>query len=288
MNLTYRENYWDRSAEKQEFIRFLDTIHGLDLSRWDRLGYWDNKYRPFSYFDGTRLVASVCVYSMKMTVAGRQCRVAQISGVGTLPEYRRRGLSLQLTEKAMEWAERDHEFFYLFADREAYALYQKCGFRRTEEHRLRCPLPGGTARPGIEKLDMAREDHRKRIFTCAAGREPVSDLFGVCNTRLFMFWCRYALADGIYYIAELNLLVLCRREEGLLTIYDIVGRTVPPFSEIYPYLASETDRAAEFLFMVDKLQLDGVESVPTDNGAHLRGDFQPAGGEFIIPFTARA
>jgi len=288
MNLTYRENYWDQLAEKQEFIRFLNDIHGLDLSRWDRFGYWDNKYRPFSYFDGSRLVASACVYSMKMTVGGRQCRVAQISGVGTLPEFRRRGLSMQLAEKAMEWAGRDHEFFYLFADLDAYALYQKCGFRQTGEHRVCCPLPGGTARPGIEKLDMVREDHRERIFNCAAAREPISDLFGVSNTKLFMFWCTYALADCIYYVADLDLLVLCKREQGLMTVYDIVGRTVPPFWVIYPYLASETDRAAEFLFMVDKLRLDRVELVPTDRGTHLRGAFPLADQPFIIPYTAQA
>ena len=96
MSLTFREDYWDDLESKEEFMRFLIQIHGLDLSRWDRHGFWNRKFRPFSFFKEKTLVSSLCLYSMDMSVMGKRCRVAQISGVGTLPEYRRQGLSSEL------------------------------------------------------------------------------------------------------------------------------------------------------------------------------------------------
>ena len=70
MNLTYRENYWDSLESKAEFKRFLVTMFNLDLSLWDAMGFWDDLYRPFSFFDGDRLVSNVCLYTMEMTVGG--------------------------------------------------------------------------------------------------------------------------------------------------------------------------------------------------------------------------
>ncbi|MCH7879915.1 MAG: GNAT family N-acetyltransferase, partial [candidate division Zixibacteria bacterium] len=112
----------------------MKRMHGVDLSSWDKLGFWDQKYRPFSYFSGASLVSNVCVYSMEMTIQGKRSLGAQISAVGTLPEFRRQGLSLKLTRRAMDWAHEDHDFFFLFADKNAYQCYDKFGFRLTDEH----------------------------------------------------------------------------------------------------------------------------------------------------------
>ncbi|MFM1561532.1 MAG: GNAT family N-acetyltransferase, partial [Roseibacillus sp.] len=54
------------------------------------------------------LVASACLYSLPMTVKGTERRGAQISSVGTLPSYRRRGPNRELTRWAQEWA-RQHD-----------------------------------------------------------------------------------------------------------------------------------------------------------------------------------
>ena len=110
MNLSYREDYWDSPELKEQFLSFLIQIHGLDLSRWDKMGFWDRKYRPFSYFDGDSLISNVCIYSMDMTIQGQRRLVAQVSAVGTLPEYRRKGLNIELTQKAMDWARVNHDF----------------------------------------------------------------------------------------------------------------------------------------------------------------------------------
>ncbi len=290
MNLTFRENYWDDPEAKSSFIDFLNHIHRLDLTLWDRMGFWDYKYRPFSFFDGKSIASSLCVYSMDMIVNGQRRTVAQISGVGTTEEYRRKGLSLTLTEKAIRWASSNHDFFYLFADTNAFELYERAGFRRVTEHKTILPVEGRPASGGVEKLDVDKREHLDLIYRCAAERAPVSNLLGVCNEKLFMFWCLYFLRDNIFYIADLDLLVLYRRADGLVTVCDIVGKSAAEFSAIYPYISDTTDTAVEFLFMVDRLNLGkSVKSEAFEsNGTHLLGDFPLEGEPFILPLTCHA
>jgi len=289
MNLSYKENYWDRPELKREFNSFLNRIFGLELSLWDRLGYWDNNYRPYSFFDGDRLVSSLCIYSLEMTVAGKRRRIAQVSAVGTLPEYRGKGLNSELTRIALEKSAPDHDFFFLFADREAFAFYKRHGFRHVTEYKPRIAIESARSKSGLVRLDMDKRSHRDLIYDLADNRQPVSDVLGIDNKRLLMFWCLYFLKNDTYYIEGLNTAIMFRRNEGTLTIYDIVGPEIRPLADIYPYLADPGDKAVEFLFMPDKMGLDEYKQilVEPENGLHLCGDF-PIDGKFIFPCTCQA
>jgi len=290
MELTFREDYWDDQQAKESLIRFLYDIHNLDLTLWDERGLWDRKYRPFSFFDGDRVVSNVCIYTMDMVVAGRECRVAQVSGVGTHPDYRRKGLSSELTRRAMEWAQPKHDFFYLFADEEAFSLYARFGFRNVIEHKTVLAVEGREAVPGAEKLNIDSPDHFQFIYRKAAEREAVSDTLGIKNKRLLMFWCLYFLRDEIHYINDLDIIVMFSRESGIVTVSDVVGSQIPPFADIYPYISDPADREVHFLFMVDKMNLIDARPVALDgsNGTHLCGDFPLGDSEFILPRTSQA
>ncbi len=289
MNLSFREDYWDSLELKEEFKSFLVQIFGLDLSLWDKSGYWDRRYRPFSYFIDNSLVSNVCVYSMDMTIQGEKCPVAQISAVGTLPEYRRKGLSLKLMQAALDWARDKHDFFFLFADEAAYRFYKECGFRMTDEYYARISVLGKVARSGVVKLDMQKTDHIDLAYHLASNRAPISDVLGVSNNKLFMYWCLYSLRDHAHYISALDILVLFKREKGLMTIFDIVGASIPTFAEIYSYICDPRDEAIEFLFMVDKLNLENFDRIrAVGNGTHLLGSFPLENTQFAFPFTSHA
>ncbi len=288
-DLTCREGYWDAPERKKAFMDYLVQVFDLDLSLWDKLGFWDDQYRPFSYFHNDVVVSNVCVYSMDMTVQGRRRRVAQLSAVGTLPEYRRRGLSRQLMQTAMDWASDTHDCFFLFADEHAYSFYKACGFRKVTEFKTRLSATGIPARPGINQIDMNEPHDIQLVYGIAEGRAPVSNMLGVCNAKLLMFWCLYGLRENVYHIPDLDILILYKRAGELVTIYDIVGPTVPTFADIYPYIADPGDTAVEFLFMTDKLQISNFEHLPVDgNGTHLHGSFPLESTPFILPFTAQA
>ena len=86
------------------------------------------------------------------------------------------------------------------------------------------------------------------------------------------------------------MLILYERKNDLLTVHDIVGKDIPPFDEIYPYISSEDDKDVEFSFMIDKLGLGGREKYMTveSNGTHLLGDVPFEGSKFLFPITAHA
>jgi hypothetical protein len=72
LNVIFRDGYWGDRELKAEFMSFMIPLLGLDLSVWNDRGFWDDRSRPFSFFDGDRLVSNVCVYLMDMVVLGRR------------------------------------------------------------------------------------------------------------------------------------------------------------------------------------------------------------------------
>lgn len=290
MNLTYREDYWDDPGLKRQFLTFINDIFDVDMTIWEELGYWDERFRPFSFYDDGNLVSHVCIYSLDMFILGEPCKVAQVSSVATLEGYRRKGLNLALSQKAIEWANQEHDFLFLFADYEAYPFYERVGFRQINEYKTAYPLQGLNPIEGAIKLDMTKEDDRALAYRIADEREPVSDVLGFRNKRLFMFRIVYFLKDYIYYLPKFDLLILYKREKGVLTLLDIVGKRMPSFGELYPYISDRSDTTAEFLFMPDKMGLDMNKStaIELDNGTHVMGDFPFEGRQFIFPFTCHA
>jgi hypothetical protein len=177
----------------------------------------------------------------------------------------------------------------LFADADAFEFYKTCGFRNVDEHMPSVAVDGGVIRPGLEHQDMRDPHRRQRVYELACKRTPVSDHLGVMNDKLFMYWCLYLLKDRVFYIADLDTLVLFKREDGVVTVYDIVGKQVPAFSDLYPYIRGESDKRVEFEFMPDRLSLTNVQYSPfSDNGTHLLGTFSLESDRFFFPLTSHA
>ncbi|MFH1681204.1 MAG: GNAT family N-acetyltransferase [Candidatus Eisenbacteria bacterium] len=287
--LTYRSHYWDDRSAKGAFKEFLVSLFGLDLGLWDAGGFWDEQYMPFSLFDEDRIVSSVCLYSMEMTIGGKRRRVGQFSAVATLPSFRRRGLARRLTEKAVEWASDTHEGFFLFASDEAVPFYARCGFSPIRETADTLVIDPPPRRDGLRKLDMGSDRDIERVHEIASERAPVSDTLGALNPKLLMFHCLYALRDCVYEVADLDTVVLFKPERGRLVLFDVIGRRVPPFAELYPYLAREPHEEILFLFMTDKMGIEPTgKRTMKENNAHIDPAFPLPGPRCLFPYASRA
>lgn len=287
MQLLMKTSYWDDPLARGAFKRFIKAIHGLDLSEWESGGYWDNAYTPFSYFDGQEIVSSVCIYSLSAVVNGKKMRVAQISGVGTVPEWRRKGLSRRLTDAGLHWAQGTHGAVFLFSSAEAIPFYKACGFKPIDEYVEVLQAKPVQRIPGAVSLDPRKRHDVQKIHNLAKRRTTVSDRFGVLNERLVVFHSLHSLRKNAYEIPNLHCIVFLERDDGLLKIYDIVGEKVPRFDDLYPFIADERDRLIEFHFHVDKLGLERTEIRQLlGNNPFVRGAFplkRP-----VFPYTCRA
>lgn len=298
-----RSDYWADATARAAFKDFISQVFEFNFDPWDAAGYWDNDYQPFSLFtaDG-RIVASVCLYTMRMVIAGCQTRVGQISGMGVLPELRRQGLGRQLTEVALRWAsDQGHDSFMLFSSEEALPFYRSQGFTLTAEHTPVLRLVDESSRASntdsatseIRTLDLTQLADRTLLYRLASSRCPVSQQLGVLNERLLMFRALFPPRDSrVYYIPSLDVAVLFRRRDGVLTLFDIVGPRLPVFAELSPYLIAPDDREVVFWFMTDLLgdlaPFGLLEHRPlAGNNLHLQASF-PVSGPFVLPFTAQA
>jgi hypothetical protein len=190
---------------------------------------------------------------------------------------------------ARQWANEAHDYHFLFADTNAHSFYRKSGFQCAPEYRPCIPVRGRREIDGARLLHPDDERDRQVIYDYAARRTPVSDLLGVMNSKLFMFWCLSDAIECIYQIPALDIVILIGRADGIVSVFDIVGRNIPTFDSIYPYIARESDRTVEFSFMTDKLGLHQQEYIRFEtNGTHILSGFPLAGSPFIFPFTAHA
>jgi GNAT superfamily N-acetyltransferase len=283
-----RTAYWHDRAARKAFKDFILTIHQIDFEDWDRMGYWDDDYSPYSYFVGDRVVASACIYTMPGIVNGEACKVAQVSGVGTLPEYRKRGLNRRLHEIALAKALPGHRFAFLFSDEDAIGFYRKCGFSPVSAHAAVVPLPAIAQSPDARKLDTRDPAVLDEIFRLASVRAPTSRVFWTANPKLVAWHLIYRLRDHAWSIPSLDAVVLMKRDAERTVVYDVLARKMPTFGELAPHLAGAGVREVEFRFPVDVLGVPSftLRELPGYD-AHVMGPFD-LGPRPVFPFTSQA
>ena len=287
MEFELKTQYWDDPVALSAFKDFAYRIHGLDFNEFESRGFWDSAYTPFSLFDGETVVASMCIYSLDVVLDGTRTRLAQISGVGTLPQRRRQGLNRRLTDIGLEWAAGWHDGVFLFSNPDAIPFYQQGGFKAIEEFVETTPAPRVKTCPGAGRLDPDRSKHLQKIYEFAQARTPVSEKFGVLNAKLVMFHVLHDLRNCVIELPDLNCLVMCGRAPGVLKIYDIIGCEIPRFVDLYPYLANKEDEVVEFHFFTDKLGLGNRStSVLKGNNPFVRPGFPVENP--VFPYTSRA
>ena len=288
--LEFRSGYWDDRQATERFKQLLVTIHGLDLSLWEQKGYWDHEnYIAFSLFEGDRIVATTNLFSMEMQVEGRRVRLGQFSGVGTLREFRGRGLNRWLTEQALKWATPNHDGFFLFADHDAIPFYDRCGFEPLQETISTLTVERPAPRPGLRRLDPDNDVDLARIHGLARRRDPVSGRLGAWAENLLMFHCLYTLRNDLYYLPELDVAVFFRTENGRLTLFDVVGPQVPAFDDLHPFLSEEPHTEVRFHFMPDKMKVDpDRKTTLQDSNAHIYPPFRMPGPDCLLPYCSHA
>jgi GNAT superfamily N-acetyltransferase len=286
--LTLRTAYWQDPDARRAFRDFIQEIHRFDFGEWDRGGYWDDDYRPYSYFAGGRVVASACIYTMPGIVNGEACSVAQVSGVGTLPEFRRQGLNSRLHQIALAEAMPRHRFAFLFADDDAVGFYCRCGFRPVSACAVVVQLPAVAPDSRVEKLDVSDAAVLDAIYRLACVRAPVSRVFSTANPKLVIWHLLYRIRDHAWSVPSLGAVVLMKRGSEKVVVYDILARELPSFAQLAPFLVAGGAREVEFRFPVDALGVPAsrLRELPGEN-AHVIGAFD-LGSHPVFPFTSQA
>lgn len=286
-SLEYRACFQDDPAGRAAANENIIAVHGLDLTKWDERVGWDPDYVPFAFFDGDTVVALSCIYVMDMRIRGEWRRAAQFSSVGTLPDYRMRGLNAELTRRAVEWIrEQGLRGTFLFSDDDATGFYAKQGFVERSEWKHRV-MVRSVPRPAHRLLDYDKdEDLIRRLVE---DRAPVSHLLGARSPKHQLFHLLYENAGELRYVEDLDLFVCCEEEDGELRVYDIIGLEMAPWVEIEPRVIGPRTRSVLFEITPDRLDLEGAEPVEDRSSRlHVFPDEDLVQGQVIVPYTAHA
>jgi predicted N-acetyltransferase YhbS len=272
-----------------EIFELLDLAFGEDLSGQERAARaiglrWEEVSVPFCRHHGGQLIAHVGVLALPLVIDGRAVSAGGIHAVACHPEHRGRGHVRALLEEAIAWAEARHPLLELGTA--VPGVYEAVGFRRVPEHRFVGAAPRAPKRPGLRVLDYANPGDVALLHRLLAGREPVSQRFGIAGGEgVFLF---DEARRRVHYAPDLDAVLSLELEGTTLRLFDVVAARIPSLAEIAARIPVPVERV-EVYFAPERLQADLAPEPHILGGDDLwmvRGPFSVS-GPFAMPRTAR-
>lgn len=280
--------YADR-ARHEAFLGFVPHVFPrIGFRRWAQYGGWDERYTVFALAEGERLIASASLNRMDLVLNGKQVRGFQLGAVGTLPEYRNRGLQRQVLERLLAHTAAD-DLVFLFANHHVLDFYPRFGFRRAREWLFRAEhhaLPAGAP---LRTLDLDSADDRALLRRVAAAAEPVTTLFGARDygALILWYWCNF-YRNGLRYAPEHDAIFVIDQSKTLLRIYDIVSAGPLEVASYLPRLIDAPINELEFGFTPTRFWPSAHPRADyTDSPLFVRGPYELPGAHFKYPMLAQ-
>jgi predicted N-acetyltransferase YhbS len=287
----FRRAFADDPTLCRRVFALLDLAFGEDLSGQERaarrLGMrWEDVSTPFCRFEGGELVAHVGVLALPLMVNGRPLRAGGIHAVATHPGRRRRGLYRSVMEEALAWC--DARFDALELCTVQPELYEPFGFRVLPEQRFVGPGPRAPGRDGLRALDYRAPGDVALLHRLLVQRTPVSQRLGVAGGADVLLFDE--ARRPLHHAPDLDAVLSLELEPGVLRLYDVVAREIPPLAEILARIPAAPERV-EVYFAPDRLAAPALRAEPCvlngDERFMVRGPFPEPDGPAMLPRTGR-
>jgi len=285
------DNYRDDDQRREQFFELVAAVFsGADFRTWYDRGFWLDRYIPYSLVDNDRIIANVSVTLMPLLIDGRTLRGLQIGTVGTLPDYRGRGLSRRLMEHVIETYRDSVNLMFLFANDEVVRFYPKFGFDTYRESVFVSHRPVVPAASPARRLDLSRPAELALLKQRLDRRQPLSRLFGATDYAFITLWHALNIfPQKIYNLEHEGVIAFASCREGVLNIYDLVFEKSFDLEAVLSALVGDDGvKSVRWHFTPDVVPFpyDSLDA-PEDSTLFVRGPFSPGGGPFKFPFTAQ-
>ncbi len=284
-------SFRDDPVMRSAFFAFVKEVFpGLDFEEWHRRGFWDDRYRPFCLMDGKRMVSNVSITEMALLMGGREIRGYQFATVGTVPDFRGKGLSRKLMEFVLERFRNQADLFFLFANERVQDFYPRFGFRSVQEYRFRREVPELRPAFAARSLDLSASADCDLIAGLLTSRLPLSGLFGASDHAFITWWhLLNVFPKNLLYLEKEKVMIIAIESKGCLSIFDIITEDSLDLPKILPRIVRDEDtRTVECFFPPDEWGLKGARAIPdNDSPLFVLGEFPLAGHPFKFPTTAQ-
>ncbi|MET3657117.1 GNAT family N-acetyltransferase [Sporosarcina psychrophila] len=284
-------DYRNNESLKEKFNTLAMKTFELDFRGWYNKGYWDDKYIPYSFVDEGKVIANASINKMSIVINGKMCEGIQIGTVMTDENYRNQGLAKQLMQHIMKEYENTCDFMYLFANDTVLDFYPKFGFTRLNESEFSLDLAKSS-------IQMNKDAKVKRLTIeidlallekFAKNRHVNSTILDVENNEsLLMFYFTLAFREAIFYVENLETIVLMEEEEDTLHIFDIISLNVPNIEAVLASIVKEITKKVVFYFTPD-FTIEGMTAtiMPNDDDAlFVLTKKSLLKGNFMFPLTS--
>lgn len=264
-NLEIIYNYKENDELRLSFNQLANSVFGIDFENYYQSGFWKDRYLCYSYLDNNKVVSNVSANLLDLVLNGERFSAVQIGTVMTHPEYRDRGLAKELMNYVLQRYESSREIIYLFANQTVLEFYPKFGFKPIRERQFIAEVKtrNVNGKP-LRKLDMSNKDDLKLIIRLAVERKPVSQILGVENAQhLLFFYCLYAYSDDLYYLEDLEIIIIFKVEQREIHIYDVISHENIGFDPIINRIAFSGIDQVVFHYTPDYPDV-AVEAVPLE------------------------
>lgn len=225
-NYVFEKDYRDDNKLRESFNELTQNTYGFDFEEWYKSGYWNEKYIPYSIIDKDRVVANVSVNIVYFNMFGQEKMCIQIGTVMTDTEYRGRGLSRFLLERAIEAWKDKCGMIYLFANDSVLDFYPKFGFEKEQEYisykYINKELNNAAIqKPSYKKLDMNNRNDRDFLYKKIMSSSVNSKLAMINGADLAMFYCISFMKENIFYFEDIDTVVIAEADGEKLFIHEV-------------------------------------------------------------------
>ncbi len=238
MKYTYLTGYQKDNHYRHAFNTLANKVFGIDFEIWYQSGYWNEKYIPYTLFNGEMAVANVSANIMDVNVLGEQKRYIQLGTVMTDESSRNLGLCGFLMEKVLtEWNTKC-DFIYLFANSTVLDMYPKFGFSRIKEYSCSKTVKYNNKNASIDKLNMDIQVNKDMLYKHIQQSSGYGKISSTINADLVMFYCITILKDNVYHIKSLDVIAIAAFTDKQIRILDVYSKTDIDLDEVIQSLTN--------------------------------------------------
>ena len=235
---TFFKGHQKEDKYRASFNALSIKIFGLSFEEWYKSGYWNEKYIPYTLFDGEKAVANVSVNIMDFNILGKQQRYIQIGTVMTDENYRNKNLNRFLLERVLDDWNNKCDLIYLFANETVLGFYPKFGFRRAKEYEYSKKINKKMASDKPEKLNMDLHLNRDMLYDYAKNSVSFGKVSMKENADLVLFYCTEPMKDNVYFIKSLDVIVIATFQDNQIQLLDIFAKSHVELDKVIEFMST--------------------------------------------------
>ncbi|BCZ46073.1 GNAT family acetyltransferase [Clostridium gelidum] len=247
------KNYLKNDKYRKSFNELGKKTFSINFDQWYREGYLGDNYINYSFLHEEKVVANVSANKFNIIHNGELKKAIQLGTVMTDEHYRNKGLIRKLMDTILKEYE-NYDLIYLFANDSVLDFYPKFGFKKVIEGKYELDAKEIT---GLElnnckviKLDLENEEHKNIIKRLAKNRVPISQELGIINySSILNLYCNYEFRDDLYYIKEEDTIIIFRRENNVVNLFDILSSDDFDLDNIISKVIRKEDKSIQFNFI---------------------------------------